>query len=211
MASRALTPSQGAAAACAALPCMATLEARGCDVGRPTHIRNARMDHHGHVCVVERAPFQQLDLAAAAQLLGRRTQHGQAGTRRPRPTGRSASPAPTPAVPMMLWPHPWPMPGSASYSQQTTTCGPGPSPARAGERGLDAVRLPLHGEAAPLELVGQLIRGEVLLEAELGPLVDGMRQLDQALAACLDRRARPRLSHPRRNLSFVGAEPAPRR
>jgi hypothetical protein len=74
MASRALTPSQGAAEAWASPAGEVHVEVGHGQAGAGQALGRPRVDHHGGVDAVEGAPLEHEDLAAAA-LLGRRAQH----------------------------------------------------------------------------------------------------------------------------------------
>ena len=138
------------------------------------------VDGQGRVDPVEGAPVAHA--GPCPRRPPRPACRGRRAGPRPRPTTvAAASAAPSPAAAMMLWPHPWPMPGRASYSHSTATRGPSPpSPRRpAHEGGLQPVGAPLDVEALRLEGGGQQVGGEALLEQQLGPLVDPVRDLDE--------------------------------
>ena len=135
-ASGALTPSQGAAEACACAPGVVDVE-----VG------------HGEAVAVRRSVGQGCTIIAAwtpskAPRSSMRTlppppsSAGVPSTRTVRPrssaTEASARPAPTAVAAMMLWPQAWPISGSASYSAHTATTR-SPVPAAGLERGRQVV------------------------------------------------------------------------
>src|SRR5437660_672766 len=124
-ASSALTPSQGSAEACEALP-------RNSNPARTMprwswcrSVRSKPWTISAQSTVLNRPALMSLIFPPPPSSAG-----VPSTWMRPRGSwarmAASAAPAPAPAVAITLWPHAWPMPGSASYSQRIAIVAPSP-------------------------------------------------------------------------------------
>ncbi len=126
-ASRALRPSQGKAAAWAALPSYTASSCWMAMVDMATRSASAGW-------IMRAASMPSNAPRRAITILPPPPSSAGVPSTTSRPpavsaTAAAARAAPSPAVAMTLWPHAWPISGSASYSHSTATTGPSPAPA----------------------------------------------------------------------------------